>query len=215
MKMASAKKVTKKVAAKPKAVAKKAPAKKAVAKSPAKKVAAKKAPAKSPAKKKGADTGGVTFRDWGFRLVVLETLYDLGHFHDEFERAGELAADAEEYTVSKPARDVLDAIALTPELLATITAISLDVGAVQHVLTSEWDGEDDLFEVKRVEDAALLPNLEEITVISNIAQGTNLAPLAKVPKLRSFRCTIGGHWAKGLEAFEPLMTRGVMVTLSS
>jgi hypothetical protein len=216
--------------------AKKTPAKKVSAKAPAKKAPAKKAPAKlalkkvtKPAAKRATAVkktstkanasskkgSGATFRDWGFRLVVLETLHDLGHFHDEFDRARELAADAEEFTISAPARKILDAIQLTPALLAEITAISLDVGEVQHVLTSEWDGEDDLFEVKRVDDVAFLPNLTTVTVISNIAMGTDLSPIAKVPTLDSFRCTIGEDWAKGLAAFEPLRKRGVKVTLSS
>ena len=241
--MANAKKAAKKLSAKTaakKAPAKKAPAKKVSAKTPAKKVSAKTAAKKAPAKlalkkvtkqaskkataanktstkvnassKKGS---GATFRDWGFRLVVLETLHDLGHFHEEFDRARELAADAEEFTISAPARKILDAIDLTPALLAEITSISLDVGEVQHVLTSEWDGEDDLFEVKRVDDVALLPNLDTVTVISNIAMGTDLSPIAKVPTLESFRCTIGEDWAKGLAAFEPLRKRGVKVTLRS
>ena len=205
-----------------KAVAKKTPAKKAPAKLALKKVtkpAAKKATAvKKTSTKANASSkkgSGATFRDWGFRLVVLETLHDLGHFHEEFDRARELAADAEEFTISAPARKILDAIQLTPALLAEITAISLDVGEVQHVLTSEWDGEDDLFEVKRVDDVAFLPNLTTVTVISNIAMGTDLSPIAKVPTLESFRCTIGEDWAKGLAAFEPLRKRGVKVTLSS
>jgi len=227
--MASATKAAKtpaKKAAVKKAAAKKAPAKKVPAKPPAKlalKKVSKKASTKPMAAKKTSAKAkgspkketGAKFRDWGFRLVVLETLHDLGHFREEFERARELAADAEEFTVSAPARKVLDAIALTPALLAEITTLSLDVGQVQHVLTSEWDGEDDLFEVKRVDDVALLPNLATVSVICNIAIGTDLSPIAKMPKLRSFRCTIGEDWAKGLTAFEPLRKKGVKVTLRS
>ena len=54
-----------------------------------------------------------------------------------------------------------------------------------------------------------------MTVISNIAMGTALSPIANVRTLESFRCTIGEGWAKALAAFEPLRKRGVKVTLSS
>lgn len=162
-----------------------------------------------------ADETQVTFRDWGFRLVVLEALHELGELGDAFERAKEAASDAEENTVSEAAKKILDAVPLTPSTLAKVEKLAINLGEVHHSVTSFWDGEGDELDVASVADIALLPNLREVSVVCMLAYKTSLEPIAKLPNLKRFRCTIGTSWAQGLEAFTPLAERGVSVELSN
>ncbi len=161
------------------------------------------------------DETPITFRDWGFRLVVLEALHEMGELGDAFSRAKEAAADADENTVSESAKAILDAIPLTPSTLAKVEKLAINIGEVHHSVTSSWDGEGDELDVGCVADVALLPNLREVSVVCMLAYKTSLEPIAEVPNLKRFRCTIGGSWAQGLEAFTPLAERGVSVELSN
>ena len=109
------------------------------------------------------DETPITFRDWGFRLVVLEALHEMGELGDAFSRAKEAAADADENTVSESAKAILDAIPLTPSTLAKVEKLAIDIGEVHHSVTSSWDGEGDELDVGCVADVALLPNLREVS----------------------------------------------------
>ena len=54
---------------------------------------------------------------------------------------------------------------LRPEQLAGITSLCQDGGdEIWLELCPFWDGEDDTFNIKSAEDAALLPNLNKITL---------------------------------------------------
>jgi hypothetical protein len=196
----------KKTAAKPAKKTAVTPAKK-TAVTPAKKTAAR--PAKKSAAKAG---GGVTFADWGFRLAVIEALYEAGKLKREMARAQKAAADAEPYTVSAAARAILDAVPLTPELLSHVKAITTDGGCqVYAALTSEWDGEDELFDIQSLKDLANLPDLQELTLISMLARGVDVSPVAKVASLKRFFCQ-DGDWLKGLAPLKKsLAARGVSV----
>src|SRR5450432_3092075 len=100
---------------------------------------------------------GVVFRDWGFRLWVLDALHDQGLFKAQFLAA----AKATEFT--PPHGEI-----------------------VYTALTSEWDGEDDLFEVKSLIDIKHLPNVVDLTLMACISQTLKLDPLVKVPNLSVF-----------------------------
>jgi hypothetical protein len=182
---------------------------------------AKASPAKKSVKKvarKGANNpskaaSGVTFKDWGFRLAVIEALHESGKLKAEMKRAANAAADAEPYEVSAAARAILDAIPLTTELLSKVRSLTTDGGSeVYHCLTSEWDGEDDLFDIRSLEDLVHLPKIEELTLISMCARGVDLSPVTKASSLKQFACHISKDWVKGLDAVnKKLRAQGVTV----
>lgn len=117
------------------------------------------------------------FRDFSFKLLVVEKLMywdqtllpefslrehmrahgvdDLDTYVDEKEL---------EYTVLDEARAYFQALEIPAELLATVEELTSDGG---HQVFMEcapvWDGEDDLFGVRSLDDLDLLPNLKLFT----------------------------------------------------
>jgi hypothetical protein len=80
--------------------------------------------ARRPSKRRSS---GVVFHDRGLRLMVLEALHEKGHFDGELAAAADACA-APPNEIDEDARAILDAIVLTPELLATVERIAVDRG---------------------------------------------------------------------------------------
>ena len=134
---------------------------------------------------KAAPQAGVAFKSPGFRLTVLNALFDLGHFADEFAEAQESADEVEEYETDPRVQKFLDGIALTEELLAQVVKIGPDGGdEVYAGLVPVWDGEDDRFDIDSLEDVRLLPNLERVSLYAMVSKGIDLAPLRERPQAR-------------------------------
>ncbi|MFJ9763192.1 DUF6892 domain-containing protein [Streptomyces erythrochromogenes] len=117
------------------------------------------------------------FHDFNFKLLVVEKLM----YGDETltppfslrahmrERGIEdldayVAENGLEYTVLDEARAHFTELEIPADLLATVEELTFDGG---HQVFMEcapvWDGEDDLFDVRRLDDLALLPNLKLFT----------------------------------------------------
>ncbi len=171
----------------------------------------------SPAPKKpvtrAAPQAGIAFKSPGFRLTVLNELFDLGHFADELEEAQESADEVEEYETDARVQKFLDGIALTEELLAQLVKIGPDGGdEIYAGLVPVWDGEDDRFDIDSLEDVRLLPNLERVSLYSMVSEGIDLAPLRDVAKLEVVNINLPESWVKGWEVLDELAARGVEVT---
>ena len=212
--MAAKKKTATKTSAKktttPKVAAKK-PATPAVTKA----TASPKPPVPAPKKPatKAAPRAGVAFKSPGFRLTVLNELFDLGHFADELEEAQGSADEVEDYETDARVQKFLDGIALTEELLAQVVKLGPDGGdEVYAALVPVWDGEDDRFDIDSLEDVRLLPNLERVSLYSMVSEGIDLAPLRAVPKLAVVNINLPKDWVKGWEVLDELAARGVAVT---
>ncbi|MER6349574.1 DUF6892 domain-containing protein [Streptomyces sp. NPDC001595] len=117
------------------------------------------------------------FRDFNFKLLVVEKLmywdntltpaFDLReHMRargiddlDDYVEKNEL-----EYTVLDEPRTYFEELEIPAELLATVDELTFDGG---HQVFMEcapvWDGEDDLFDVRSLDDLDLLPNLRLFT----------------------------------------------------
>lgn len=205
-----------------KAAAKKTTATKATAKKPAavKVTAPPKRPAPAPPKpvtkaKPATPQKGIAFKSPGFRLTVLNELFDLGYFADELEAARENAHEVEDYEIDPRVQKFLDGIALTEQHLAQIVKISPDGGdEVYAALVPEWDGEDDRFDVDSLEDVRLLPNLARVSLYSMVGKGIDLAPLRDVPKLEHVHVNLPVDWVKSRSVLDELANRGVQVTRS-
>ncbi|GGT31860.1 hypothetical protein GCM10010271_39860 [Streptomyces kurssanovii] len=117
------------------------------------------------------------FRDFNFKLLVVEklmywdeTLTPAFSLEQHMRERGveDLAAYVEEneleYTVLDEARAYFEDLDIPAELLATVDELTFDGG---HQVFMEcapvWDGEDDLFDVRRLDDLDLLPNLKLFT----------------------------------------------------
>lgn len=117
------------------------------------------------------------FRDFNFKLLVVEqlmywdkTLTPEFSLEEHMRARGieDLNAYVEEngleYTVLDEARAYFEDLEIPAELLATVEELTFDGG---HQVFMEcapvWDGEDDLFDVRSLDDLDLLPNLKLFT----------------------------------------------------
>ncbi len=121
------------------------------------------------------------FRDFNLKLLVIEELmygpqpllpvYDLSAqlaergIKDPTGYVLENALDAE---VLPEPRAHFEALEIPAELLARVEELCFDAGAeVFRHCAPAWDGEDDLFDVRSLDDLALLPNLREVTFVED------------------------------------------------
>ncbi|MFE9093402.1 DUF6892 domain-containing protein [Streptomyces sp. NPDC007264] len=114
------------------------------------------------------------FRDFSFKLVVVEklmygdkTLTPAFSLEQHMRERGveDLHRYVEEndlaFTILDEARAYFEALEIPEELLATVDELTFDGGhRVYMECAPVWDGEDDLFDVRSLDDLDLLPNLE-------------------------------------------------------
>ncbi|WP_329438852.1 hypothetical protein OG906_00480 [Streptomyces sp. NBC_01426] len=122
------------------------------------------------------------FRDFNLKLLVIE---ELMYGPDEpLLPLYDLPAQLAERGIGDPASYVLDhglhaavlpesrthfeALEIPDELLARVEELCFDAGAeVFRHCAPAWGGEDDLFDVRSLDDLALLPNLREVTFVED------------------------------------------------
>jgi hypothetical protein len=116
----------------------------------------------------------VTFKDLNFKLTVINALmYEQEIIQPPFDVHEFVAKhvdrkidiEVEGYEVIPEVKAYFEAMELRPEQLAGITSLCQDGGdEIWLELCPFWDGEDDTFNIKSAEDAALLPKLKKITL---------------------------------------------------
>ncbi|MDA5284107.1 hypothetical protein [Streptomyces sp. Isolate_45] len=121
------------------------------------------------------------FRDFNLKLLVIEELmygpepllpvYDLPArlaeqgIGDPTSHVLENSLHAE---VLPQSRAYFEALKIPAELLDGVEQLCFDAGAdVFRHCAPAWDGEDDLFDVRSLDDLALLPNLREVTFVED------------------------------------------------
>ncbi|MEU9359207.1 hypothetical protein AB0D35_14040 [Streptomyces sp. NPDC048301] len=116
------------------------------------------------------------FKDFNFKLLVIEKLmYEDETLTPAFsidERMRDRGiADTVSYvydndlafSVLEESRAYFEQLEISDELLAGVEELLLDGGhQVYYECSPVWDGEDDLFDVRSLDDLALLPNLRLI-----------------------------------------------------
>ncbi|MEO3972680.1 hypothetical protein [Streptomyces sp. CAU 1734] len=116
------------------------------------------------------------FADFNFKLLVVEKLmYDEGTLVPAFSIDARMAArgipdptshvfeNDLAYTVLDESRAFFEELEIGEELLASVDTLLVDGGLqVYYECSPVWDGEDDLFDVRSLDDLALLPNLREV-----------------------------------------------------
>ncbi|PJE96571.1 hypothetical protein CUT44_18565 [Streptomyces carminius] len=117
------------------------------------------------------------FRDFNFKLLVVEKLmyWDrtltppfsmsayLRRKKGVTDLYGYVHGNGLAYTVLDEARDFFERLHIGDELLATVDTLVLDGGHQVYLECAPiWDGEDDLFDVRSLDDLPLLPNLRRI-----------------------------------------------------
>jgi hypothetical protein len=117
------------------------------------------------------------FRDFNFKLLVVEKLmywdetltpaFDLRE-HMRARGVGDLDAHVRdnelEYTVLDEPRAYFQELTIPADLLASVDELTFDGGhQVYMECAPVWDGEDDLFDVRSLDDLDLLPNLRLVT----------------------------------------------------
>lgn len=115
----------------------------------------------------------------------------------------------------KPIPQVMDfdrSIEIPPKLLATVTSLSPDGGDLAYLYAmSEWDGEDDQFEIKSIEGIEHLVNLEEFTPLAMIT-AVDYTPILGCKKLKLVDMSYAKTGKRGAAVKAELLERGVDIT---
>lgn len=111
------------------------------------------------------------FKDFGFKLVVIDGLLgketSFGKALEELKASTEDAYEWGTYTCIPEMVRFVEELEPTDADLAQVTSLTFDGGnRIYFYLMPDWDGESDEFDVKSVEDCALLPNLKEVEYIA-------------------------------------------------
>ncbi|MEL5957427.1 hypothetical protein AADR41_22135 [Streptomyces sp. CLV115] len=136
------------------------------------------------------------FRDFNLKLLVIE---ELMYGPEPLLPVYDLPARLAERGIGDPASYVLEnglhaevlpesrahfeALEIPTELLARVEELCFDAGAdVFRHCAPAWDGEDDLFDVRSLDDLALLPNLREVTFVEDgVRHRHRLSPGTRPP----------------------------------
>ncbi|MEU9855711.1 hypothetical protein [Streptomyces sp. NPDC047974] len=121
------------------------------------------------------------FHDFNLKLLVIEELmYQAGTLLPVYDLHARMAergvTDAASYVLANglheevlpESREYFEALEIPAELLATVEELCFDAGTdVFRHCAPAWDGEDDLFDVRSLDDLDLLPNLREVTFVED------------------------------------------------
>ncbi|NOU72499.1 hypothetical protein GC098_13860 [Paenibacillus sp. LMG 31458] len=130
-----------------------------------------------------SSTEGISFKDFNFKLVVIEELmyrqnilepaFDLYAFvADYLER--DINIEDEGYEIIPEAKTYFEELVLTSDHLAHVKELIFDGGLqIYTQIVPFWAGEDELFDVHSLEDASHLPNLTTLSVTSMLMVDTS------------------------------------------
>lgn len=122
-----------------------------------------------------------TFKDFNFKLVVIDVLmYEQALLTPAFD----LGARMRERGIDIPAvyvlengiddevldesRTFFEELEIGDELLAEVETLCFDAGQeIYRHCAPAWGGEDDLFDIRSLDDLALLPNLKRVTAVDD------------------------------------------------
>jgi hypothetical protein len=115
-----------------------------------------------------------TFTDLNLKLAVIQVLmYDRATLTPRFDvydfvqiyEGREIDIEEEGYEIIPEVRAYFENLPLPTAALAAIETLEQDGGDEIYLqLCPLWDGEDDRFNIRSAEDAALLPNLRAVTL---------------------------------------------------
>lgn len=119
------------------------------------------------------------FRDFNLKLIVIDklmyvqqTLTPAFDIHERLQARG--IDDAADYVfrndldeeVLDESRAYFEQLEISDELLATVEELCFDAGTtVFEHCAPVWGGEDDLFDIRSLDDLELLPNLRRVTAV--------------------------------------------------
>lgn len=127
------------------------------------------------------------FKDFNFKLVVIDALmYRQGLLTPAFDLDGRmrergidtpavyvLENDIDDEVLDE-SRAFFEGLAIGDELLAGVETLCFDAGQeIYRHCAPAWGGEDDLFDIRSLDDLALLPNLKRVTAVDD---GVLVAP---------------------------------------
>ncbi|SDK41852.1 DUF6892 domain-containing protein [Streptomyces indicus] len=127
------------------------------------------------------------FKDFNLKLVVIDVLmYRQGLLTPAFdldtrmrERGIEIPAvyvlenDIDDEILDE-SRTFFEELVIADELLAEVDLLCFDAGQeIYRHCAPAWGGEDDLFDIRSLDDLALLPNLKRVTAVHD---GVLVAP---------------------------------------
>lgn len=115
------------------------------------------------------------FKNFNFKLMVVQELmynkklltpiFDVYEFA-ETDAGKNIDTEKIDYQMIPEVRSFFEALDIPDDLLSTVTELNADGGDDIYLqLCPQWDGEDDLFNVKSAADCGALKNLKSVTLL--------------------------------------------------
>ncbi len=134
------------------------------------------------------------FKDFNFKLHIINHFIGKKIFDTELNELVKKFNDIENDFLYKPIPEIVkfcEDFEFTPEMLATITHFNPDGGDdIYQKIIVNWDGEDDLFNIKSLEDVQFLPNLvsyEPSALVDSIIDFSPLLACVKLEQITVFK----------------------------
>lgn len=111
------------------------------------------------------------FKDFNFKLVVLNSLLQQkASFSEKLEEIINLS-DGYEDEINMAVLDFFQDVKLTEKDLEAVRKLVFDAGEdIYFLICPDWDGEDEMFDVKYIEGIEKLTKLEEVEYISLLSE---------------------------------------------
>lgn len=129
----------------------------------------------------------IIFKDFNFKLHIINHFIGKNIFDTELNQLVKKFNDIETDFSYKPIPEIIkfcEELEFTPEMLANITHFNPDGGdEIYPNMIANWDGEDDLFDIKSLEDVQYLPNLVSYVPAALVDSNIDFSPLLSCEKL--------------------------------
>jgi len=157
------------------------------------------------------------FNDINFKISVIAALQEMGYYKKEAEALFK-DNNGPHDSSGKPINEVFDYyknLVIEQKLLNKIESLKPDGGDSSYLfLINDWDGEDDLFNIKSIEGIELLKNLKSFLPLSMIGEnGLDFSPLLKCEKLKEVSAKFIIEGKEQDEIIKQLEARGVIIIM--
>lgn len=125
------------------------------------------------------------FADFNFKLAIINVLHEKGYYVKEVQRIKQNAGFNDPNVPIQDVATYYRQLEIPQKYLNEITHLSLDGGdCVYQYITTEWDGEDDQFDIGSIEGAERLVNLKKFDPIAMVQQNSlDFSPFLKCANL--------------------------------
>jgi len=129
----------------------------------------------------------ILFKDFNFKLHIINHFIGTNIFDTELNELVKKFNNIETDFSFKPIPEIVkfcEELEFTPQMLASITHFNPDGGDDIYLkLIANWDGEDDIFDIKSLEDVQYLHNLVSYEPVALVDSNIDFSPMLSCEKL--------------------------------